>query len=822
MLQVPKPVSGPSNEGVTSNLGGACQRGPPGEALRQVPKGCLEFPTQEFSAPQSSGEVGGHRPAACPETQGSKQGALHGHAFFLLDSAMGEARCSVQQGEADTESTAHTRTRTPEPVLLQPKPAFCPEAKSMSIGPCHDTSASTPRAGGTASAPGTHTFHTAPCSQAAKVHEEHVRPLSASRDMAPQVRKGRSASGHSGATQAEVAKQGSAVNTARGEHTQVPYPVLQPPKPVCGAGRLLHQAHLGHDLGTGADQKAELAGASTLPAQASGHSICGAATRRGEGGEVTSSGARCLPTLNVAARLAEEQVGLLQPRPVFPKPEPQAPFCVGTAQGWATPRFQVDQGKPEGQKEPDISQVTFQDESTGDSSPCLMGQQRLAGPDAAGSELGSRPQASTQLDTPTTLAEESRRICGATLWPFKMGFPGTVAQAVRALSETDSLILAFDGALRAIPQGAQIEAGQEFYLWKPVPQEDQGMPLGFRTLNTAAGSFDHVMAPTRRRAILAAQKGWVTDDQAAFALKLIARCAPRPVRILHPLSTQILLDDADVNGMCKAVGPLHDGESFATMFLVESQWIAACWSVQGDTVLAWSTASTGGAAGEAVGAADSPVAKALDRQIHNFRFYAAPSRPPAHGLCGHFALADLLHYILGTVPPGADQALHCAALLSAAFEISLRNDCLVQAPVMIGGGPEAGLAAILREHGVPPPLAGERAVAAIQTIGKANVQKALEGPQAWKELKAIATSSKFQLVLPSEMQAVAEARGPQRRRQRKDYGNQKRVAPAQDLLQRMMPPAPESIRIPDGVFVKDDGGCLSRSPPQKSGPRRRV
>ena len=99
--------------------------------------------------------------------------------------------------------------------------------------------------------------------------------------------------------------------------------------------------------------------------------------------------------------------------------------------------------------------------------------------------------------------------------------------------------------------------------------------------------------------------------------------------------------------------------------------------------------------------------------------------------------------------------------------MSLWNDHLVQAPALIGGGPsllEAGLAATLREHGVPPPLAGDRAIAAIQAIGKGNVQKALKRPQAWKELKAIATSSKFQLVLPSEIQAVAEARGPQRRR----------------------------------------------------------
>ena len=219
------------------------------------------------------------------------------------------------------------------------------------------------------------------------------------------------------------------------------------------------------------------------------------------------------------------------------------------------------------------------------------------------------------------------------------------------------------------------------------------MPPGFRA------PFQSEAAPEARMKILIEQEGWVADDQAAFALQLIAGCAKSPVKVIHPLRAQSLFENADVQGLQAAIGVLHEGDFVATLFLVDNLWIGACWAIKGDHVVALNTACTKGVVGEAVGAADYLVARALACQIRNFRFAAAPSRPPAHGLCGHFALADLLYHVLGLAPPNLDQALRSAALLSAAFEMSLQGDRLVQAPHRIGGGPsllEAGLAATPR------------------------------------------------------------------------------------------------------------------------------
>ena len=331
----------------------------------------------------------------------------------------------------------------------------------------------------------------------------------------------------------------------------------------------------------------------------------------------------------------------------------------------------------------------------------------------------------------------------------------------------------------------------------------------------------HVVPANRRRQLILEQGGWVADDQAAFALRLIAGCAPRPVRVLHPLHVQGLLDSADEQGMAEVIRPLHEGESVATLVLSGNHWIGACWTVTKEGILAWSTAAQQGEASITISALDSLIAKALTCSIRNFAFHSSPIRPPVQGLCGHFALADLMYHVLGRQPPSLDSALQAASLLSAAFELSLQGDRLVPGPAMIGGGPtllEAGIAATLREHGVPAAIAMDRAVQAIQAIGKGGAQKALEGPQPWKELKAMANASKFQLVMPSEMQAVAEAKGPPKRRQRKGEAAAQKPGVTKEPP-KILPPAPDAVRIPEGVFSKDDGTPLRQISSNDIGPQ---
>ena len=67
-----------------------------------------------------------------------------------------------------------------------------------------------------------------------------------------------------------------------------------------------------------------------------------------------------------------------------------------------------------------------------------------------------------------------------------------------------------------------------------------------------------------------------------------------------------------------------------------------------------------------------------------------------------------------------------------------------------------GLASeLLQAHGVPASQATLRAKLVVQSLGKAEVQKALHGVSPWKSLKALANlqSPPLQMVLPDETTA---------------------------------------------------------------------
>ena len=466
------------------------------------------------------------------------------------------------------------------------------------------------------------------------------------------------------------------------------------------------------------------------------------------------------------------------PKPVLLDPKPAL-----------TPHPRVNGDRP-------LGKVDFKQGPMNNGTPCqVVGSNRLAGEDG-------------QLQIPK-----------AVLVPYRGRSSSTVAHILAALGGQDRLLVAFDSSLRLLPRQMVVPQDQEIFVWRPDVKAGRGMPPGFRAPFPTDLPHAQIMAPEARKRILLEQQGWVADDQAAFALSLIAACARSPVKVIPPVTAQALFENADLQGVKDAIGCLRECDSLVTMFLVGNLWIGASWTVEGKQVRAWSTACPKGEVGEALGQVDCLVAKALGSQVRDFRFSSAPSRPPVHGLCGHFALADLLYHVLGLEPPSLDQA---PALLSAAFELGLNADRLVSAPHLIGGGPsllEAGLAATLREHGVPAAQAGDRAIEVIQTIGKAGIQKALEGPQAWKELKALATSAKLQLVLPSELQAVAAARGPARRRQRQTTPQPGRHAGQKDPVPRILPPSPESVRIPEGVFVKGDGAPLKQIASSDIGPQ---
>ena len=92
----------------------------------------------------------------------------------------------------------------------------------------------------------------------------------------------------------------------------------------------------------------------------------------------------------------------------------------------------------------------------------------------------------------------------------------------------------------------------------------------------------------------------------------------------------------------------------------------------------------------------------------------------------------------------------------AVFEISLRDDRLVRQPLFYGGGAGdfvcQGLACLLREKGVPPARAQERAVQAADRLGANAIQDAMTSKLPWKALKQLGNncSPPLQFVLQDE------------------------------------------------------------------------
>ena len=277
----------------------------------------------------------------------------------------------------------------------------------------------------------------------------------------------------------------------------------------------------------------------------------------------------------------------------------------------------------------------------------------------------------------------------------------------------------------------------------------------------------------------------------------------------------------------------HESHSILTTFLAGVQqpfevisafcshdhWVFVHWHVSLGTVEAW-TSSTAKLHDADVAVAHCVFGRALGSHARSFRFHDAPARVESPNLCGPLGLVDLLCQLQGAEPWAFEHACDTAAWVLAAFVASLDRDGHVRQPVLLAGALHGagahpllvqGLAATLRQKGVPAEAASDRAQSAICQLGAAAVQKAMTSAQPWKQLKALANQAKpvFQWILPSELQVHIEARlasgdGPSHRRaQRKVRSVSGPLAPSSKEVQA---PRPDQVEVPDGVFIQAKGG----------------
>ena len=266
-----------------------------------------------------------------------------------------------------------------------------------------------------------------------------------------------------------------------------------------------------------------------------------------------------------------------------------------------------------------------------------------------------------------------------------------------------------------------------------------------------------------RARLLHMQKDRLADDQVDYALREIAQAAPCTlvvIEVAHLLSAVQHQAHVILEQRLREVRLLAD---FGVIGAIPAagHWITFAWMCGTESVAAWSSYAPR-VADNLVGTANCIMGRAVHRTLSQFRFLDGPIRPLNGPHCGRFALADLKSLVMSTPYLGE------AAILShfrdrPAGLLPPSCDGLVVLPTCLASKQELlenGLAATLREKGVPDDQVHLRAAAAIAALGAAKIQQAMQSKAPWRELKAVANQATpvFQFVLPSELELAVKAK----------------------------------------------------------------
>ena len=410
--------------------------------------------------------------------------------------------------------------------------------------------------------------------------------------------------------------------------------------------------------------------------------------------------------------------------------------------------------------------------------------------------------------------------------PLVVNTPGFLNQAVISTMGKEPLTsyLTCDEDGVVLPLGMPTCRGQRVRLWRPgLPLEAAPAQLNPRTLlfRGLAQILATVIPSSARAASLSRQGAVLADDQVAHSLGVIAGSCQN-VLLLEPLLLLQCLGQEDPEPLRPFAAALYKGSSVISAVPLEGHWVTFAWDIPHGRFEAWDSCPVGLLDIE-VSSVHRLWGKVMGLTGSGFFFRQGPWRPPAPGLCGHFALADLWSFLSAEPPLPHEEALSLAADFAAAFQLHLTRDSLVRAPLLLGAGAndlvEMGLASLLREKGVPAGQAADRAASAIARLGKGPIQTVMSSKLAWKNLKQLANnvSPPFQLVLHEELSQSVSSRAngqdPATRKNRQKPSKE----PQTEAARPSLPPL-DHIRVPDGVFASE--GCpLCQMDLQSVGPQ---
>ena len=204
-------------------------------------------------------------------------------------------------------------------------------------------------------------------------------------------------------------------------------------------------------------------------------------------------------------------------------------------------------------------------------------------------------------------------------------------------------------------------------------------------------------------------------------------------------------------------------------------------------------------------------------RLSGFHHVKWPQNLEVDDCCGPLAIAFIARIMLGRPLPSTHAevlAQHDTA--RAQFQEGIQHHAMWVRPLIWANGlatqAEQELIPVLIDHGVPHEHAGTRAKAAVRAIGAQPVLTALGSRIPWKQLKTLGNQSKFQFLLPAELQSkITEAAG------KGDIGR-----PKGGKKSKKPPPEQPPVVLDPSKFAISQGVFQSNSQPLHQRPLKAV
>ena len=292
----------------------------------------------------------------------------------------------------------------------------------------------------------------------------------------------------------------------------------------------------------------------------------------------------------------------------------------------------------------------------------------------------------------------------------------------------------------------------------------------------------------------------MADDELILHLRATLCLAGRDdVQLLDPLLALGWLRAGDPSKVRAWIEQFPSLTKIVSAVLVNEHWIPVVWSVglSDVQVTIWEHTDTNV---DCLCPLHGLISGAWGRPMFSV---ACTRRTFGRTCCGAAVVAFMASTLLSKNLPCSDEELvDLHTDLKCSFAAALHDVAGVPKPWCWGFGQmdvTELTQAILQTHGVPATQASLRAKLVIQTLGRAEVQKALHGVAPWRSLKALANlqSPPLQLVLPDELNQQASTKPAAKGK--RSAGGPKKLLPAKpaDIDPNKLVIAPGSFRAGD-------------------------